>query len=160
MQLVRDFSVLYYLIWKNEHMSERLYPEKPMVGVGAVIFKNDEVLLIKRGNPPLAGEWSIPGGKLEENESIIEAVKREIKEECNVLVDIDDLIDMFEYIEKDEENRVKYHFIVFDFKAQYLKGKLNHLSDASAARWVKLNDIDKYKMKKDAKNMIMKALNM
>jgi len=141
-------------------MSERLYPEKPMVGVGAVIFKNDEVLLIKRGNPPLAGEWSIPGGKLEENESIIEAVQREIKEECNVLVDIDDLIDLFEYIEKDEKNRVKYHFIVFDFRAQYLKGELDHLSDASAARWVKVNDLDKYKMKKDTKNMIMKALNM
>jgi len=141
-------------------MSERLYPEKPMVGVGAVIFKNDEVLLIKRGNPPLAGEWSIPGGKLEENESIIEAVQREIKEECNVLVDIDDLIDLFEYIEKDEKNRVKYHFIVFDFRAQYLKGELDHLSDVSAARWVKVNDLDKYKMKKDTKNMIMKALNM
>ena len=141
-------------------MSERLYPEKPMVGVGAVIFKNDEVLLIKRGNPPLAGEWSIPGGKLEENESIIEAVQREIKEECNVLVDIDDLIDLFEYIEKDEKNRVKYHFIVFDFRAQYLKGELDHFSDASEARWVKVNDLDKYKMKKDTKNMIMKALNM
>ena len=141
-------------------MSDRLYPEKPMVGVGAVIFKNDEILLIKRGNPPLAGEWSIPGGKLEENESIIEAVQREIKEECNVLVDIDDLIDLFEYIEKDEKNRVKYHFIVFDFRAQYLKGELDHLSDASAARWVKVNDLDKYKMKKDTKNMIMKALNM
>ena len=116
--------------------------------------------LLKGGNPPLAGEWSIPGGKLEENESIIEAVQREIKEECNVLVDIDDLIDLFEYIEKDEKNRVKYHFIVFDFRAQYLKGELDHLSDASAARWVKVNDLDKYKMKKDTKNMIMKALNM
>ena len=141
-------------------MSNREYPENPIIGVGAVVLKGDKILLIKRGNPPLAGEWSIPGGRLEEVETIIEAVNREVSEECNIKIDVHDIIDIFEYIERDEKNLVKYHYIVFDFKATYVNGKLNYQSDAADAEWVNANELGDYKMKKETREMILKALNL
>jgi len=141
-------------------LSKRKYPDEPIVGVGAVVFKGDELLLIKRGNPPLAGEWSIPGGRQEEGEYLIEAVRREIKEECSIDIEVNDLIDTFEYIEMDDKNRIKYHYIVFDFKAIYKEGILEHRSDAAEARWVKIGEFKNYVMKKETREMIIKALNM
>ena len=141
-------------------MPDRVYPKNPIVGVGAVVFNSDYLLLIKRGKPPLAGEWSIPGGKVEEGESIVEAVQREVKEECNIDIYVGDLIDLFEYIERDNENRVKYHYIIFDFKAIYRDGKLNYQSDAAAARWVSIKKFKNYKMKNETIEMILKALKL
>jgi 8-oxo-dGTP diphosphatase len=127
-------------------MRERLYPKIPLVGVGALVFRDASVLLIRRGKPPLEGAWSLPGGRCRENESLPEAVKREAFEECSIDIEVQDLLKLFEYIERDKNERVKYHYVVFDFKALYRSGTLQHSSDASDARWIPLDELDSYEL--------------
>jgi len=123
---------------------QRKYPSSPIIGVGAVIFRKDEVLLVRRGKPPLYGRWSLPGGVVHPEEDMKSALKREVREECGIDVEVFDLIDIFEYIEKDEENRVKYHYIVFDFRAEPGGGYLKPASDILEARWVPLSKLEGY----------------
>jgi ADP-ribose pyrophosphatase YjhB (NUDIX family) len=125
-------------------MIRRDYSDAPIVGVGAAVYREDEVLLIKRGNPPLAGTWSLPGGRIHRGEDLPSAVFREILEECSIEVRVGDLITIFEYIEQDAESRVKYHYIVFDFRADYARGKLEVRSDALDARWVPINQLKSF----------------
>jgi len=127
-------------------MKERTYPTAPLVGVGALVFKDDTVLLIRRGKPPLEGAWSLPGGRCRDNESLPDAVKREVGEECGIEIGVQDLLKLFEYIEQDENERVKYHYVVFDFRAGYIGGTLGHSSDASDARWVPCRDLEEYEL--------------
>ncbi len=97
-------------------MNKRIYPKNPLVGVGIVIFnKKGEILLIKRNKPPGKGYMSIPGGKVELGETLKDAIKREVKEECNIDIKVMDLIYVTENIQKDEEGKVKYHYILLDF---------------------------------------------
>jgi len=127
-------------------MKKRVYPKTPLVGVGALVFKDDTVLLIRRGKPPLEGAWSLPGGRCRDNESLPDAVKREVGEECGIEIGVQDLLKLFEYIEQDENERVKYHYVVFDFRAGYIGGTLGHSSDASDARWVPFRDLEEYEL--------------
>jgi len=137
-------------------MKRREYPAIPLVGAGALVFKENEVLLIKRGKPPLRGTWSLPGGRCRENENLKEAAGREVKEECGIDVAVTDLLKLFEYIEHDDEGGVKYHYVVFDFKASYTGGTLEHSSDASDARWIPLRELDRYELS-DAVREVVRA---
>jgi 8-oxo-dGTP diphosphatase len=123
---------------------KRVYPDRPVTGVGSVVFRNNSVLLIRRGNPPLKDTWSLPGGAVRQGEELGQAVKREIREECGIEIELHDLITLFEYIEHDEKGCVRYHYIVFDFAAEYLSGRLEHSSDAHDARWVPINRLNEY----------------
>ncbi len=143
----------------------RRYPDRPIAGVGAVVFKDDYVLLVRRGKPPLSGEWSIPGGGQREDESIIDALKREIREECGIDVYIKDLVGLYEYIEREKDSgRVLYHYIVFDFLAEYRDGSLTPGSDVDDARWVPMSLIESgirgdriYKLRAPTEEMILEA---
>lgn len=138
-------------------MSTRVYPAKPLVGVGATVFRNDQVLLIRRGNPPLYGDWSLPGGRVEEGEDLKKALRREVREECSIDIKVGDLITEFEYIERDEEERVKYHYVVFDFKARYVSGKLVRASDALEVRWVPLEQLKEFDLTDKVREVIEKG---
>ena len=138
-------------------MSRRVYPKKPLVGVGATVFRNDQVLLIRRGNPPLYGDWSLPGGRVKEGEDLKKALRREIREECSIDIEVGDLITEFEYIERDDDNRVKYHYVVFDFKAQYVRGKLVRASDALEVRWVPLEQLKEFDLSEEVREVIEKG---
>jgi len=138
-------------------MSRRVYPKKPLVGVGATVFRNDQVLLIRRGNPPLYGDWSLPGGRVKEGEDLKKALRREIREECSIDIEVGDLITEFEYIERDDDNRVKYHYVVFDFKAQYVRGKLVRASDALEVRWVPLEQLKEFDLSEEVCEVIEKG---
>jgi ADP-ribose pyrophosphatase YjhB (NUDIX family) len=127
----------------------RVYPAEPLVGVGAVVFKEDCTLLIKRGKPPLFGTWSLPGGRLKPDENLKEAAAREVKEECSIDIEVLDLIKLFEFIQRDEQGKIKYHYIVFDFMALYKGGTLKNSSDALDARWVHLGDLCDLELTKD-----------
>ncbi len=122
----------------------RVYPGKPLIGVGAAVFRDDSALLIKRGNSPLYGTWSLPGGRVKPFESLKDAAVREVKEECGIDIDVLDLIKLFEYIERGPDGRVKYHYIVFDFNAVYAEGMLKQSSDALEARWVHIDELCRY----------------
>jgi ADP-ribose pyrophosphatase len=135
-------------------MDRRTYPDSPIVGVGAVVLRGDSVLLVKRGKPPLSETWSLPGGRVHEGESLKAAAAREVKEECSVDVEMFDLIEIFEYIERDDEGRVRFHYFVFDFRAEYRSGSTAALTDALDARWVERGDLGRYALTDAARGII------
>jgi len=139
-------------------MSRRAYPPSPVIGVGASVYWGNKVLLIKRGKPPLKNTWSLPGGRVKTGESLKQALVREIKEECNIEIEVGNLIDIFEYIEKDNCGGVRYHYIVFDFKAFYKRGELLPLSDVVDAAWVPLKDLSNYQLSDKVLEVIRKGL--
>jgi ADP-ribose pyrophosphatase YjhB (NUDIX family) len=116
---------------------KRIYPEMPLVGVGAVVQLNNRILLIRRANDPGKGLWSIPGGLIEVGESLRDAAKREVEEETGVAVEIGDLLDVVENIVHDESGRVKFHYVLVDFKAKPVSGdvEITPSSEALEAGW-------------------------
>ena len=141
-------------------MSSRMYPSKPLIGVGAAVFRGIEVLLIRRGNPPLYGAWSLPGGRVKEGEDLKRALCREVREECSIDIEVGDLITEFAYIERDEQKRVKYHYVVFDFKAQYLSGNLARASDVLEARWVPIEQLEAFDLTDKVREVIRDGAEM
>ena len=92
----------------------RRYPKHPLVGVGAVILVEDKVLLVRRAAPPGRGKWSIPGGLIEVGESLGDAAIRELYEETGIRAKPVGVIDVEEYIERDPEGEVVYHYVIID----------------------------------------------
>lgn len=119
----------------------REYPEQPMVGVGAVIFNNDQVLLVQRGHAPLQGEWSLPGGALEVGETLEEGVRREVLEETGLAIEPVAMVEVFDRIARDKEGRVQYHYVLVDFLCRIISGSPVCASDAVGIRWAAVADL-------------------
>jgi 8-oxo-dGTP diphosphatase len=122
-------------------MSEREYPDCPRVGVGAVVVKDGRVLLVKRGAEPNRGLWAIPGGSLELGETLREGAQREILEETGLVVDAKHPVYTFDYFERDPQGRIRFHFVIVDMLADYLRGDLKAADDALEARWLSPADL-------------------
>ena len=120
----------------------REYPEAPIVGVGAVILHEGRVLLIQRGQPPLKGGWSLPGGALELGETLEEGIRREVLEETGLVVETISIVEAFDRIVRDTEGRVQYHYVLVDFLCRVTGGSLACASDAAAARWATPDELD------------------
>jgi ADP-ribose pyrophosphatase YjhB (NUDIX family) len=129
-------------------MMKRLYPTHPVVGVGAVLVRNGEVLLAKRAAEPGKGKWSIPGGLVELGEEVRDAVVREVMEECNLKVETNQLIDVTDNIVKDEKGKPKYHFVVLDFFVRFKHGTIRAADDAVKLEWVPLEKVEEYDLTK------------
>ena len=97
----------------------REYPDYPMVGVGVVVWKDETVLLIQRGKPPRAGAWSLPGGRQELGETTREAGVREVLEETGIKIEIKDLIDVVDTINRDDSGRVRMQYTLVDYWAEW-----------------------------------------
>ncbi|MCW9032628.1 MAG: NUDIX hydrolase [Alphaproteobacteria bacterium] len=119
----------------------REYPSAPIVGVGAVVFKDEQVLLIKRGNPPRHGEWSLPGGAQDLGETYQETAKREIFEETNISINVLKIIDVVDSILKDDEGRIQFHYTLIDVVALWDSGEVSPNDDALEAKWFNLDQI-------------------
>ena len=124
----------------------RLYPDKPMVGVGILIQRSGEYLLIKRAAEPDAGLWSIPGGLVEIGERASDAAIREAKEETGLDVEIEKVLGVVDKIIMDEGSKIKYHFVIIDYLASLKGGSLAASSDALDARWVKAEEFPSYEL--------------
>ncbi len=124
----------------------RLYPEKPVVGVGALIQNGDNYLLIKRAAEPDAGLWSIPGGLVEVGEKAEEAAVREAREKTGLDVEVVKLLDVVDKIVKDEDSNIKFHFIIVDYLVKPNGGSLRAASDALEARWVRAEEMTDYEI--------------
>ena len=122
----------------------RLYPDKPIVGTGAIIVCDGKMLLEKRKNDPGKGRWSVPGGVVELGENVTQTVIREVKEETGLDVAEPEHIDVVDQITRDENGRIKYHFVIIDYLVNLKGGTLNAASDADALQWVSLDDVEKY----------------
>ena len=120
---------------------DRKYPERPFVGVGVVVFRGDDVLLIRRGKPPRKGSWSLPGGMQEVGETVYEAGIREVFEETGVEIEVLGLVDVVDSIRRDADGRVEFHYTLADLAAEWLDGEARAGSDADGIRWLPIDDI-------------------
>lgn len=127
---------------------KRLYPNQPLIGVGAVILRDGKILLEKRRSDPGKGKWSIPGGLVELGERIEETVLREVLEETGLQVESPKQIDVVDNVVRDENGQVKYHFVIVDYLVSLKGGTLKAGSDAEDLRWVSLEDVDGYDLTK------------
>jgi len=138
----------------------RIYPERPIVGVGAVIVNDGRVLLVRRGHEPLKGEWSLPGGAVEVGETLRTAVAREVREETGLDVDVGPIVEVLDRIRLDDEGRVRYHFVLIDYLCRPVGGSLACASDADEARWAVLDELADYGVAESAVSVIRKALDV
>lgn len=137
---------------------KREYPETPLVGVGAIIVEYGRVVLVKRGHPPLAGEWSIPGGVLEVGETIREAAVREAREETSIIVKPVELLGVFDRLMRDQDGRVRYHYVLVDFLCRRLHGDLCAACDAEEARWFSPDEVNQLSLPEDTAEVIRLGL--
>jgi len=117
-------------------MSHRLYPGRPIVGVGVLIEEDGRYLLVKRAAEPDAGLWSIPGGLIEVGERAADAAAREALEETGLTVEILGRLDVVDRVVLDPGGDVRYHFVIIDFHARPLSGEMRAMDDALDAMWV------------------------
>ena len=136
----------------------RWYPQYPMIGISALILRDERMLLVKRSKEPSKGKWSIPGGRLELGETISEAVMREVLEECDVQIEIVRVIDVTDNILHDSDGRLSYHFVLVDMLANYLSGEPKAQSDAEECRWGTLAELANLDMNPQLRAVITRAL--
>jgi len=117
------------------------YPEQPRVAVGAVVFKDDRILLIRRGKAPSRGVWSIPGGCVELGETLQDAAEREIHEETGLTVTARDPFFTFDVIDRDETGRIRFHYVIVDLMADYVSGEIRAGDDALEVCWASASQI-------------------
>ena len=139
---------------------KREYPEGPIVGVAAVIFSGESVLMARRNQEPGRGQWSLPGGGVELGESLLDALRRELLEEISIKVDIGGLIGVFDRVIRDRENRVRYHYVLVDFWGWITSGQPRPGSDISELRYVPLEELDSLKISKELTDAVWKAVDM
>jgi ADP-ribose pyrophosphatase YjhB (NUDIX family) len=133
---------------------KREYPDQPLVGVGSIIVEDGCVALIKRGHPPLLGEWSIPGGLLELSETVRQAAAREAQEETGLIVEAMELLGVFDRIVRDREGRTLYHYVLVDFLCRRVSGQLKSAGDADDARWFTREEVAGLPLPKDTAQVI------
>jgi ADP-ribose pyrophosphatase YjhB (NUDIX family) len=142
-------------------MAERReYPERPIIGVGGVVISDGRVLLVRRGSPPLQGQWSIPGGILEVGETVIEGVRRELAEETGIDVRVRTLIEVFERIDRDPSGNPQYHFVVLDYLCEMVRGTARAGSDVTQVAWAAPSEFEKYALTEIARRVILKAFEL
>ncbi len=139
----------------------RSYPSAPMVGVGVITFNSEKkVLLVKRGNEPSKGLWSLPGGMVELGERVREAGIREVKEECNIDIESQDVVSVVDLILEDSDGKVKYHYILIDYLAKYIGGELKPQSDVVDAAWFSQDEINNLDIPEVTRNVLEKAFGL
>jgi len=139
-------------------MSKRDYPFSPRVAVGAVVFKENRVLLVKRENPPGRGLWAIPGGRVRLGETLQVAAEREIKEETGVIIRAKDPVYTFDVIERDARGRIRFHYVIVDLLADYISGKPNPGSDACDARWIAHPELDELALSTNTRKFLKEKM--
>lgn len=138
----------------------RKYPDRPYVGVGAVIVAEGKVLIVKRKYDPLAGQWSLPGGGVELGETLEESIVREMLEETGLDIEVGPVIEVFDRITRDDDGGVKYHFVLVDYLCWPVGGELRASSDVADARFVDPSELPHYNLTKKANEVIARALEL
>lgn len=138
-------------------MSDREFPARPILGVGAVVVDGGRVLLVRRANEPLKGEWSLPGGAVELGETLHAAIAREVKEETGLEVEVGPIIDVLDRLRFDADGRPRFHYVLVDFICRPTGGALACGSDAAGATWADLVELPGYGVAESTVSVIVKA---
>lgn len=136
---------------------KRDYPDRPIVGVGAVVIHHERVLLVKRGSPPLQGEWSLPGGMVELGETLRAAAEREAREETGLIVGAGKVLEVLDRIIPGKDSAPQYHYVLIDFLCRLQGGELRAGGDAADICWVREDELARYKLEQTAVEVIRKA---
>jgi len=128
-----------------------------VLGVGALIIENGRILLVERGNAPLMGFWSLPGGGVETGERLEQAVKREVREETGLDIEVLDLLEIFERIMPDTEGFIEYHYVLIDYVCKPTGGELCAATDASRCEWFREDELASLKITAGTVTVIEKA---
>jgi ADP-ribose pyrophosphatase YjhB (NUDIX family) len=136
---------------------KREYPESPIVGVGGVIFDEATVLLAERGQEPAKGTWSLPGGAVELGERVVDALKREIREEIGIEIEVGGLIRVLDRILYDGEKRIRYHYVIVDYWGWRVSGEPQPGSDTSDICFVPLDEVHKKDIHREVLETILMA---
>ncbi len=137
--------------------TRRDYPDRPIVGVGAVIIHEGRVVLVKRGSPPLQGEWSLPGGVVELGETLRAAAEREAREETGLIVKAGEVLEVLDRIIPGERGAPQYHYVLIDFLCTVESGELRAGGDAADARWAGEGELAEFKLELPALQVIRKG---
>jgi 8-oxo-dGTP diphosphatase len=137
---------------------QREFPEQPIIGVGAIIVEDGRALLVKRAHPPIEGQWSIPGGALEIGELVREAAVREAQEETGLIVEVGELLGVFDRVLRSPEQRVQYHYVLIDFLCKPVGGELCAATDAAEVRWFTCEELPALNLADDTHEVILKGL--
>ena len=138
----------------------RAYPDRPYVGVGAVIVEGGKVLIVKRRFEPLAGQWSLPGGAVEVGETLEQSIAREMLEETGLEVEVGPVIEVFDRITRDDAGQVRYHFVLVDYLCWPVGGSLQPASDVADAVFADPSDLARFALTEKATAVIMRALEL
>ncbi|MGH8338663.1 MAG: NUDIX hydrolase [Gammaproteobacteria bacterium] len=138
----------------------REYPERPVIAVGGVVISGARVLLIRRGQPPLEGRWSIPGGLLELGETIAQAIGRELMEEAGVQVRPLELIEIYEKVLRLANQPPQYHFVILDYLCELLGGNAQAGTDVTDVAWSTEDELDRFNLTTEAKRVVKRAFSM
>jgi len=130
------------------------YPDEPRVAVGAIVFKDNQVLLVRRGKPPAQDLWAIPGGSVEICETLQRAAEREIFEETGITIAALEPVFSFDYIERDEFGCARFHYVIIDLTADYVRGEPRAGDDAAEARWVSSQEIASLKVSSKTRQLL------
>jgi 8-oxo-dGTP diphosphatase len=136
-------------------MVKRLYPDQPVVGIGAIILRKGTILLEKRANEPTRGQWTIPGGVVEVGESLKDAVARETKEETGLTVQSASLIDVVDQVHFDKAGRIEYHYVIIDYTVE-TAGEATAASDADELKWVPIGEVKAYELTPSFRRFFLK----
>ncbi len=138
---------------------KRDYPDRPLVGVGAVIVQDGRAVIVQRATEPLKGQWSIPGGLLEVGETLRQCAAREALEETGLRVEAGEVLEVLDSIYPDPDGRTRYHYVLIDFLCRPLAGELRAGSDAAQARWIAPDELEQFTIAPNALKVLRKALN-
>ena len=139
--------------------SDGSYPTLPRVAVGAIVFKDNKVLLVRRGKPPAENLWAIPGGRVEIGETLREAAEREILEETGITIRALEPVYTFDVIEQDAGGRTRFHYVIVDLTADYIRGEPRAGDDAAAARWISSDELAALKVSSKTRQLLKTQFN-
>jgi 8-oxo-dGTP diphosphatase len=129
------------LALENDRREARRYPERPIVGVLAVVLRGDKALVVRRANPPMAGRWGFPGGVLELGETVAAGAMRELLEETGVVAEPIAPLTVIDTIDRDDQGRVRFHYTLVAVRGEWVSGEGAAGDDADEVAWLSCTDI-------------------
>jgi 8-oxo-dGTP diphosphatase len=136
---------------------DRRYPDRPLVGVGGIVFRGERVLLVRRGSAPAMGKWSVPGGLVELGESLEDAVRREVEEEAGIRVSVQDLVAALDRVILDDQRNIEYHYVLLDFLCEPAEGEPSPSTDVTECAFVPLSALSDYILTEGTQEVIRRA---